>query len=86
MSHKNGRDVFPPELLKEIQKYVDGENVYIPRNDNHTKWGEKSGARQELIRRNNQMRSMFKNGTTIDELSYIFGLSVYTIKKIVYSK
>lgn len=86
MSHKNGKDIFPPELLKEIQKYINGENVYIPRKNDHARWGEKSGIRQELILRNKQIRTMFKNGTSIEELSFVFGLSIYTIKKIIYSK
>lgn len=86
MSHKNGKDIFPSDLLEEIQKYINGENVYIPRKNTHTRWGERSGIRQELIKRNRQICSMFKSGTSIEELSFVFGLSIYTIKKIVYSK
>ncbi|QUI24094.1 hypothetical protein HZI73_18135 [Vallitalea pronyensis] len=86
MSHKNGKDIFPPELLREIQKYINGGNVYIPRKDSHTRWGVKSGIRQELIQRNRQIRHLFRDGTSIEELSFVFGLSVYTIKKIVYGK
>ncbi len=86
MAHKNGKDIFPDELLQEIQNYIDGENVYIPKKDLKRTWGEKTGIKDELIQRNSQMRKLFQTGTTIDELAFLYGLSEYTVKKIVYQK
>jgi len=86
MGYKNGKDIFPHELLEEIQKYVGGDYVYIPQKDSKAKWGEKSGVKEELIQRNKQIRIMFKAGTSIEELSFLYGLSIYTVRKIVYSK
>ncbi len=35
--------VFPEELLKEIQRYVHGELIYIPKmREERKKWGEKN--------------------------------------------
>ena len=34
MGYKNGKDVLPCELLQELQKYVQGELIYIPKEDN----------------------------------------------------
>jgi len=48
-------------------------------------WGARSGARQELLRRNDRMRKEFVSGAAIGELSERYGLSVDSIKKIVYT-
>ena len=29
-THKNAREILPDQLLKELQKYVSGETLYIP--------------------------------------------------------
>lgn len=87
MKYANGSVVFPRELLEEIQKYVHGDIVYIPRIDGRRKkWGEESGQRSSLINRNNHIRNGFKQGLSIDRLSEMHHLAHYTIKKIVYSK
>ena len=31
LSYINGKNVLPKELLEEIQKYVEGEIIYIPK-------------------------------------------------------
>ncbi|MTI70339.1 MAG: hypothetical protein FH751_08840 [Firmicutes bacterium] len=86
MGYKKADSIFPKHLLDEIQKYVQGEYVYIPSNSSRKRWGEKSGARKELVKRNNKIRKEFKEGKTIEELANQFYLSINTIKKIVYSK
>ena len=86
MGYKKADAVLPKDLLDEIQKYVEGEYLYIPKTTKKVGWGEKSGAREELVRRNNDIRKLFKDGKTLDELSGQFFLSLNTIKKIVYSK
>jgi len=79
--------ILPDDLVKEIQKYIQGEYVYIP--SEHTtrkKWGEKSGTRQRIKNRNEVIRNKHESGYTIDELSEEFFLSIDSIKKIVYNK
>jgi hypothetical protein len=49
--YKNARDVLPESLIREIQKYVRGEHLYIPQTE-RTGWGKKSGTRADAeIRR-----------------------------------
>jgi len=87
MSYKKADKVLPKDLLDEIQKYVQGEYLYIPSpSDKKKGWGVKSGAREELVQRNNEIREKFLEGLTIEELSDLYYLSMNTIKKIVYSK
>ncbi|MGN7408596.1 MULTISPECIES: CD3324 family protein [unclassified Sporosarcina] len=86
MTYVNAHNVLPEELIKEIQKYVQGETLYIPKHeDTFKKWGVASGSRKRLDLRNEKIRECFTNGLTIDELAESNYLSVETIKKIVYS-
>ncbi|CAN7504946.1 CD3324 family protein [Paenibacillus sp. LjRoot153] len=87
MKYISAETVLPDDLLKEIQKYVQGRMVYIPNSEgSRKKWGEKSGNRNYLNLRNVQIREKFNEGATIDQLSELFSLSHDSIKKIVYSK
>lgn len=81
-----------------IQVYVeiDGVQYAIPlRSDIHhphvlwtdkKAWGELSGYREQLKKRNRMIINKFQYGVTIEELSKEYFLSEETVKKIVYSK
>lgn len=87
MGYKRADDILPKELIKLIQQYVDGENIYIPKKDgSRTKWGSKTQTRQELNYRNNSIISDYQNGMNITELSKKYFLSVKSIQRIVYNK
>lgn len=87
MKYVNAESIFPVELLKEIQKYVNGEMVYIPiSKESRKKWGENSGSKNYFNYRNREIRQQFSNGMTIDQLSDQFFLSRDSIKKIGYLK
>ncbi|MDW0115346.1 CD3324 family protein [Sporosarcina thermotolerans] len=87
MKYVNAKSIFPKELLEEIQKYVNGEMVYVPISKGlQKKWGERSGSKNYLKQRNLEIRQRFSVGVTIEQLSNQFFLSHDSIKKIVYSK
>lgn len=81
-----GSDVLPAHLLEEIQEYVEGSLIYIPKKSGKVGWGHLSGARQAIDKRNKKIRYLFKNGETIESLAEKFHLSEDTIRKIVYGK
>ncbi|MBS6007941.1 MAG: hypothetical protein KIB43_13460 [Clostridium baratii] len=84
MSYKKAQDVLPEEILKIIQEYIDGEYIYIPRkNENHKSWGEKSGIRNSLKIRNNEIYKKYLNGSTINELAQEYYLSEKSIRRII---
>lgn len=57
MSYKSADKVLPKELMEEIQKYIQGEYIYVPSTTSSKKgWGVKSGIREELTSRNNKIR------------------------------
>ncbi|MCX7924022.1 MAG: CD3324 family protein [Clostridia bacterium] len=84
MIYKNGEDVFPPELLRELQKYIHGELVYIPKSSSkRAGWGESNGTRLAMQNRNKQIFSLYKTGVSIAELSKRYHLSEDSIRKII---
>lgn len=86
MQYRNATHVLPDELLKEVQKYADGEAIYIPKLQEKKKWGEGSGARRFYEERNEKIRQDFKKGIKIEKLSEKYGLSAERVKRIVYKK
>ena len=86
MKYRNAANVLPEKLLKQVQKYVSGEILYIPAGVERKNWGETSGYQQYLRERNADIRESFRNGKTIDALMDQYALSYDTIKRIVYSR
>ncbi|MNI72721.1 hypothetical protein D3C73_1286800 [compost metagenome] len=87
MEYVKAADVIPEHLIREIQRYIQGDMIYIPtRCQDRKKWGQTSGAADYYTVRNREIRESFRTGTGIDGLSDQYGLSVESIKKIVYSK
>jgi len=85
MPYLNADGVLPPELLSEIQKYVQGALVYVPRQGTERLgWGRKNGTRAELDKRNTAIRAAKAGGRTIDELADEYCLSADGIRKILY--
>jgi len=90
IKHKNKKylkaeSLFPKELLKEIQKYAQGELIYIPKpRESREKWGHYTGSRNVIQERNTEICRYFQNGMTIGNLAAKYFLSVESIKRIVY--
>jgi Mor family transcriptional regulator len=80
-------DLLPENLLREIQKYVQGESIYIPKpKSSYHKWGSRSGGRKHIQERNSTIKEAFQSGCGIEKLAEEYFLSPETIKKIVYTK
>lgn len=84
MSYKNGKDVLPPNLLKQLQEYIQGEIVYIPKKEQkRAGWGENNGTRIIIERRNREIFQLYQTGSTVLELIKVFHLSEDSIRKII---
>lgn len=84
MAYKNAKDVLPEPLLKELQKYVDGDLLYIPsKSPGKVEWGELSGARHEYAERNKRIKNLHNDKVSCDKLADMFCLSIDSIRKIV---
>lgn len=84
MSYIKAADVLPEELLILIQKYVDGEYIYIPKMECRRKsWGEITQSKKETYNRNLHIYKKYKEGASINVLSEMFYLSPKSIQKII---
>ncbi|KKK80514.1 hypothetical protein LCGC14_2822730 [marine sediment metagenome] len=84
MPYKNAREVLPLELLREVQKYVQGEQIYVPTKDEvRAKWGSKSGATEMIRLRNADICAKREQGHTVEQLAEMFYLSEESIRKIL---
>ena len=84
MNYKNGKDVLPPRLLKELQDYIQGELIYIPKCDQkRALWGEISGSRKLIARRNEEIYHSYCSGKDAEKLAEAYHLSIDSIRKII---
>ena len=87
MKYINANAILPDMLVEELQKYVQAGYIYVPaKNEQHKSWGELSGYRKELDKRNEVIIEKHKNGISIEQLANEYYLSVYAIRKIIYQK
>ncbi len=79
--------ILPDNLVKEIQKYIQGEYIYVPSPpEKRKKWGEKSKSRDYIKARNAKILNQYIGGQSISNLAEEFFLSYSSIKKVVYKK
>lgn len=84
MAYKNGKEVLPASLLREIQKYIQGELIYVPTKEEVRKrWGEKNGTRENIRKRNLEIYKLYKEGFTFLELTERYNLCEDSIRKIL---
>lgn len=87
MSYVKAKSILPEELIKEIQKYVQGKTIYIPKTENnYQKWGTRSGGRKAIDERNSCIKKDFNDGKSLNQLADDHFLSPETVKKILYSR
>lgn len=81
MSYINANDILPKELINEIQKYVQGVNLYIPKI--FDKKNTDSEYKKELLDRNMEIYEMFQSGKKVAELAKMYYLSDKSIYRIL---
>ncbi len=81
MSYINANDILPKELINEIQKYVQGVNLYIPKIPDKKK--TESRYKKELYKRNIEIYEMFQSGNKVSELAKMYWLSDKSIYRIL---
>jgi Mor family transcriptional regulator len=87
VSYASARDIFPEDILKIIQQYVDGEYIYIPKKEeNRIPWGELTKSKEELQVRNKRIYEDYLSGISVQRLSKMYYLSPKTIQRIISQK
>lgn len=85
MKYVNAKTILPDKMVRELQQYIQGEYIYIPALCEQKKqWGEKTGYREELDKRNSKIRTQYQNGRSMETLAKQYCLSLPAIRKIIY--
>ena len=85
MKYRNAAEILSPQLLQELQKYAQGETLYVPKIARKS-WGEGTGARAFFSGRDRDIRKQFSRGVELETLSEAHFISEDAVKKIVYKK
>ena len=74
-------------MIKEIQKYVDGHSIYVPKKpDSRKNWGENTETLSFLEKRNEQIYSEYLEGCSITLLSEKYYSAEKSIQRIIRKK
>lgn len=84
MCYIKAKEVLPEEVIELIQKYVEGEYIYIPKkSDNRQQWGSKTKVREEISIRNSTIYKEYVNGVSRIEIAEKYYLSKKSIDRII---
>ncbi|MCB2312665.1 hypothetical protein LGL55_15470 [Clostridium tagluense] len=84
MSYIKATDVLPKEVLDLIQKYVEGEYIYIPKKEcNRKLWGQTTKSKEKISARNADIYKTYEEGISVKVLSEMYYLSLKSIQKII---
>lgn len=86
MKYENAKDILPEELFEEVRKYASGKLLYVPIAGERCQWGAKNGNRLKNEKRNQEIRQLYKNDLSLEQLSARFFLTPESIKNILYTK
>lgn len=84
--YRNATEVLPPELVEQLQRYVQGVQIYVPIKGEPAGWGEKSGTRRQLAQRNAEIRRCYAAGEAVEALAERYFLTCDSVRKILRRK
>ena len=84
MSYKRAEQILPAEMIELIQHYADGVCLKKKKKKNTRRgWGERTGIREELKERNEQICLEYHKGAGVRELAERYFLSEKSIQRIL---
>ncbi|ANU54392.1 hypothetical protein I5Q82_08465 [Acutalibacter muris] len=84
MRYVKAQDILPAKLLSQLQQYVDGAYLYIPRKEeNRLSWGERTHSKAETARRNREIYRRYLEGESPEQLAGEFFLTEKTVRRII---
>ena len=81
MGYRNAKDVLPPHLLEELQRYAEGESIYIPR-----RTPRPHSPAPFNVERDAAIRKRRAAGVSVRQLAEEYYLSPQAIYKILHRK
>ena len=83
MKYQNAKDYLTRELYEQLQKQAGGRLLYVPTAGEKKSWGEVSGERVKLRKRNAMICREYAEGMSVAQLSNEWYLSIASIRKIL---
>ncbi|MCH5351886.1 MAG: hypothetical protein J1E06_00205 [Acutalibacter sp.] len=84
MRYARGQDILPANLLTQLQQYIDGAYLYIPRKkENRLNWGERTHSKEETAARNRAIFLDAEAGADISALAETYFLAEKTVRRIL---
>lgn len=84
MKYEKAQNILPEDVIELIQEYIDGGYLYIPRKSSNKKsWGESSGTKKDLKKRNEEIFNKYKDGISVKELTNHYYLTENSIRRII---
>ena len=84
MRYARGQDILPAKLLIQLQQYIDGAYLYIPRKkENRLTWGERTHSKEETAARNRAIFLEAEAGVGISALAKNYFLAEKTVRRIL---
>lgn len=85
MGYVRATEVLPDDIIRLIQTYVEGELIYIPK-QNKKRWGTNTETKGILQKRNDQIFADFLEGMSIPEISQKYFLVEKSVTRIIRQK
>ena len=87
MRYIKAEEILPENLIRQIQEYIDGATIYIPRKPGtRHPWGQETSYKSELKDRNDHIRKDYSMGIGVSALSRKYHLSEKSIRRILQKK
>ncbi|MCY6369944.1 CD3324 family protein [Clostridium ganghwense] len=84
MKYENAQNILPEYIIQLIQKHIEGGYLYIPTKcENKKAWGENSGVRDILKKRNIEIFNSYNEGMSIKKLAQKYYLTEHSIRRII---
>ncbi len=84
MRYARARDILPAELLSQLQQYIDGAYLYVPRKEeNKLGWGDRTQSKHETAVRNAAILREAEAGRCPSELARDYFLTEKSIRRIL---
>lgn len=83
MDYIRAAEVLPQELIEQLQQYVDGALLYIPKKEEKRIWGKQTMTKETLAKRNTQIYTEFMKGEPVHLLAEKYFLAKKSIQRII---
>ncbi|GKU24213.1 CD3324 family protein [Clostridium folliculivorans] len=87
MKYEKAQNILPNSIIEQIQKYIDGGYIYIPRKDENKKaWGENTDTKKQLSTRDSEILYKYSSGIPVKILAEQYFLTESSIRRIIRNK